>query len=348
MPKNSTKVDLYLEALRLIEEDIAKPNHLSGYYTRRICSEAPVAVYVRKHHPDGLQGFAIEVSPAIVKPLKLSHATKGFVVSTELDFSAEGKKVCRVAISLGEVAFKELFAELVGHLLDHISNASSEKDAMRSLQSQLLLWRKFLDRGADEGLSENEQTGLYGELALMKLCLKTGIPAIDILNAWTGPNGANQDFTFGSCAIEVKSSSANDANRIRISNIRQLDDTGLEGLFLYHHAFDRRQSSGQTLPQLVQILISLIKEQDAALTVLFDELLMTAGYLHAHQVLYSDVGYTLRYENAYKVDASFPRLLEANLPPGLSEVKFMVDLATTVSSRINREEIFEALGYSET
>jgi hypothetical protein len=347
MLKNSTSVDIYLEALRLIEEDICKSVHISGYYKRRISSAAPAAIYVRKLHPEGTQGVAIEVSPAVVKPLKLSHTTKGFSVSTELTERAEGKKVCRVAISLGEAAFKELFAELVGHLLDHISNASSEKDAMLRLQSQLLLWRKFLDRGADEGLSENEQTGLYGELAFMKLCLKAGIPAIDILNAWTGPNGANQDFTFGSDAIEVKSSSANDANRTRISNIRQLDDTGLEGLFLYHHAFDRRQSSGQTLPQLVQILITLIKEQDAALTVFFDELLMSAGYLHAHQVLYSDVGYTLRYENAYKVDASFPRLLEANLPPGLSEVKFMVDLATAVSSRINREEIFKALGYSE-
>lgn len=345
MPKNSTSVELYLEALRLIEGDIGKSRHLSGYYTRRICSEAPVAVYVRKHHPDGLQGFAIEVPPTVVKPLKLSHATKGFVVSTELDMSSEGKKICRVSVSLGEPAFKELFAELVGHLLDHIANASSERDAMVSLQSQLLLWRKFLDRGAGEGLSENEQTGLYGELCFLKLCINSGVPPIDVLNAWTGPNGANQDFTFGSYAVEVKSSAANEANRIRISNIRQLDGTGLKGLFLCHHALDRRQSSGETLPQLILAIVDLIKEQDAALAVLFDELLMTAGYLHAHHPLYTDYGYTLRYENAYKVDGDFPRLLEADIPSGLSDVKFVVDLATATSSRVDKKDIFNALEY---
>lgn len=348
MQKNLTSVELYLEALRLIEEDITTSGHFSGYYSRRIYACANVAIYVRRHQPSGGKGIAFEVSPEIVKSLKLSQTTKGFSVSTELDINTDGRKICRVSISIGDPAFEELFTELVGHLLDHILGATSEKDAILSLQSQLLLWRKFLDRGANEGLSEKEQIGLYGELSFLKLCINSGVPAMDALNAWTGPSAENQDFMFGACAVEVKSSAANDANRIQVSNTRQLDDTGLKSLFLHHYALDRRKSSGETLPQLINILTELIKEQDTALPVLFDELLIAAGYLHAHHALYSEAGYALRYENTYLVDENFPRILEASLPCGLSDVKFIVDLASISGQRTDKEEIFKALGYSST
>ena len=348
MPKNSTTVNTYLEALRLIEKDIAKSEPLGGYYRRRLFLDAAIAIYVWKHQPDGRHGIAIEVHPSAVKPLKLSHSTKGFVVSTELDHDTEGRKICRVVIALGDPAFVELFTELIGHLLDHIVDAPSDRDAMVSLQSQLLLWRKFLDRGAEEGLSDGEQTGLFGELSFLQHCIDSGMPLVAVLDAWTGPNGSNQDFTIGSLAIEIKSSAANDANRIRISNLRQLDGTGLEQLFLYHFAYDRRQSSGTTLPQLVELLAARVKEQDEALAILFDELLLAAGYLHSHSHLYKDIGYSLRYENAYQVDEGFPRILEQDLAAGLSEVRFTIDLAVAVSQRLDCEVIFEALGDSQT
>lgn len=345
MLKNSTSVDLYLNALHLIGEDIGSSCHDTGYFTRRICPDAPVAVYARKHQPDGRQGIVFEVTPSIIKPLRLSHVSRGFVVSTELDVSTAGKNICRVAITIGASAFAELFAELVGYLLDHVIAASTEKDAMTSLQSQLMLWRKFLDRDADDGLSDEQQSGLFGELRFMKMCITKGVPTFDLLNAWKGPTGSNQDFAFGSCSIEIKTSTSNEASHIRISNPRQLDNSGLSKLYLYHYAFDRRQASGETLPQLVNWLIDSISSENPSLVVLFEERLLAVGYLRIQQSRYSETGYQVRYESGYIVDERFPRLLESDLAPGVSDVKYVVELACANNLKVNAEDIVTELGY---
>jgi hypothetical protein len=343
MQKNLTSAEIYREALKLIREDIKRSGHLVGFYTRRICPGAKPAVYVRQQQPECLPGVVFEVSPSVVKPLKLAQATKGFEVSTELTIDMTGKKVCSIAVSLTDTSFKELFSELVGHLLDHVVASISEQDAMVSLQSQLLLWRKFLDRGADDGLSVNEQTGLYGELSFLKLCLTNGVPSVNALNAWTGPTGTNQDFTFGSCAVEIKSSSANDANRVRISNLRQLDDTGLLKLYLCHYAFDRRQSTGETLPELVAYLMVELRKPSAALNILFDERLIAAGYFRSHESLYRESGYALRYSHGHVVRSGFPRILESDVSIGISDVKFEIDLASAEDHRVDMTEIFKAI-----
>tara|TARA_B110001469_G_C9648331_1_gene329270 strand:- start:3732 stop:4769 length:1038 start_codon:yes stop_codon:yes gene_type:complete len=339
MQMNSTSAKIYREALRLIRADIEHSGHLVGFYTRRVCPSAKPAIYVRQQQPEGLPGVVFEVAPSAVKPLRLAQATKGFVVSTELTVDASGRKVCCVAVSLNDASFEELFSELVGHLLDHVIASVTERDSMISLQAQLQLWRKFLDRGADDGLSENEQTGLYGELSFVRLCMEAGMPAVDLLNAWTGPTGTNQDFTFGACAVEVKSSSSNDANRIRISNLRQLDDTGLDELYLQHYAFDRRQSAAGTLPELVGVLLGRFQADDVALNVLFDERLIAAGYFRSHEALYRETGYTERYSNTYGIREGFPRILEADICLGISDVKFVVDLASAKDYRIDVVEV---------
>ena len=340
---NSNSVKLYRDQLSLIEKDILESGQRPGYYSRRILTNTAVAIYVRKTYPQGTKGIAIETSIESVKHTNLSQSSRGFQVSTELATSAEGKRVCRVTICLGEPAFEVVFAELVGHLLDHIEDSESEAKAIATLQSQLILWRKFFDSEADTGLSERAQTGLYGELTFINFCLESGISAIHVLNAWTGPKPeeCNKDFTFGSCAVEIKSSSATEANRVYISSIRQLDDTGLEELFLHHIVFDRRPSTVQTLPQLVRTIQKSIEEQDISLKLLFIDLLKDAGYLHIHEPLYSNAGYTLRYENSYRVDEFFPRLLEGEIPHGVIDVEYGIDLATAANCKTEKSDILK-------
>lgn len=343
MEQNSTSAEIYREALRNIESDIEHSGQAYGVFTRRIFLNAKPSVYVRLKKPEGLPGLIFEVAPLVVKSLKLSQSTRGFIVSTDLTQDVGGRKVCSVVVSLNDVSFEELFSEFAGHLLDHITTSASEKEAMISLQLQLQLWKRFLDKGVDSGLSINEQTGLYGELSFARRCLNEKILPIDVLNAWTGPSGSNQDFTFGSVAVEVKSSSANDANIVKISNLRQLDGTGLQQLYIYHCALDRRQLAGETLPDIILDLALKFAESDKVLSEMFYERLMAAGYLRSHADLYRDTGYVMRYDNGYRVDDAFPRILEMDVPSGISDVKFMVDLDCAAQCLIKMTEILDEI-----
>jgi hypothetical protein len=54
--------------------------------------------------------------------------------------------------------------------------------------------------------------------------------------------------------------------------------------------------------------------------------LLEAGYLDEQAHLYSR-GYVLRSFHAFEVKEGFPRLLEEDLPTGVGEVSYSIDLA---------------------
>jgi len=121
-------------------------------------------------------------------------------------------------------------------------------------------------RGIQPGLCREDYVGLYGELSFIEAALNKGLAPLDVINSWQGPLGTNQDFLFGPKALETKTTTGNEINNVRITNIRQLDSTGLQALFLARYAFDFRQGAGRTLPQLVAVIkhaLSAVPEGDA-------------------------------------------------------------------------------------
>ncbi|MEQ1678566.1 MAG: PD-(D/E)XK motif protein, partial [Chitinophagaceae bacterium] len=81
---------------------------------------------------------------------------------------------------------------------------------------------------------------------------------IQCLKAWTGPSKAIQDFQFGRWALEVKTTSGKNHQKIYVSSERQLDDSLIPAIFLYHLSLDIRNGNGETLNALIDSIYDLL------------------------------------------------------------------------------------------
>ncbi len=144
------------------------------------------------------------------------------------------------------------------------------------------------------------------------------------LDAWIGHRHAHQDFQLADAAIEVKTSIAKQLIEIRIANERQLDDRGLPSLYLAILLLTELEKGGESLPNLVRNLREVASA--AGGIAVLESKLRDAGYVDEHAPLYRR-GYVLRSFHAYQVRSGFPRLLEEDLPTGVGDVTYAIDLA---------------------
>jgi hypothetical protein len=111
-----------------------------------------------------------------------------------------------------------------------------------------------------------------------------------------------------------------------ITSEAQLDDTGLDALYLLHVLVDAQRGAGESLPNRVNGLRTALAENDPTAADLFDDRLFEAGYLETHNPLqrYREPGYTLRRAHLYHVREGFPRIITTQLPSGIGRVTYHV------------------------
>lgn len=123
----------------------------------------------------------------------------------------------------------------------------------------------------------------------------------------------------------MKGTAAKQHQVLRVVSERQLDDTGVEKLFLFHLSLDTHLDAGQTLPVLIDEIREALRGTGAA--PIFEERLFEAGYLDAHRHVYENPGYTMRESNFFLVANGFPRIVEADLRRGVGDVHYSVAVA---------------------
>jgi hypothetical protein len=143
--------------------------------------------------------------------------------------------------------------------------------------------------------------------------------------------------------VEAKSTTSNDPAEVYISNIRQLDATGVLTLFLCHLVFDARRGGEESLPEIVDDVRHIVVVQAPARSLMLEEKLLACGYLDADRHRYMDLEYSLRFYNFYSVSDEFPRLLESDIPNGVEEVTYSVNLNACRAFERSFEDVKKAL-----
>ena len=105
-----------------------------------------------------------------------------------------------------------------------------------------------------------------------------------------------RDFQGNGWAVEVKTLSTNNADQITINGERQLDETLLSRLFLFHLSVEASKMNGKTLNSQVDELRHLLSEDLVALNI-FNAKLMEAGYFDQHRELYESRCYKISKES---------------------------------------------------
>jgi hypothetical protein len=269
-------------------------------------------------------------SRPLTSGVQLVHGTEPFSGRPTID------------IVLRDDAHSDIFTALVADLLSSLAVSGKPGTSGDLLLARLEDWRRLLATVSAQGLAAEQQRGLFGELSVLRDLLLPEAGGAAVL-AWTGPDRQLQDFQFPEGAIEVKTTSGNRAEIVRITNERQLDYRPAGQLFLVTIALDaRREGLGPTLPDLVGDLRS--KMRPLGTTAEFEQRLNMWGYLETQAHLYKDWHYTVRLRLVHAVDGSFPRITERDLPDGLSDVSYMLDLHAASSFRTSEPEMIRNLG----
>ena len=138
-----------------------------------------------------------------------------------------------LALKLLDPGQQDIFHTLCRDIISVAAQAESEAEAVSVALMRTWRWHHLLRGGGGTLLSLEEQKGLIGELLVLERVLLPSVEASAAVTAWRGPLGSPKDFEIGRVAIEVKARRGGATPSIAITSEDQLDETGVDSLFLY-------------------------------------------------------------------------------------------------------------------
>lgn len=217
----------------------------------------------------------------------------------------------------------ELFRLFCEDLISSSRQCVDKSKGLPFVLARLVSWRLLFERGNLELLTESQVRGLSGELLQLKSLIET-ISAPAAVQSWKGPDRADQDFQFENLAWEVKTVWPS-ANEVTIASERQLDYThrDLQLVVVQLGSGSENTTNGFTLNQLVDCIRELLKSDFETYSA-FENSLLRYGYSTRPE--YDNQTLILYSTTSYKVITGFPCIRPQDLPPGLSSVKYKLNL----------------------
>lgn len=256
----------------------------------------------------------------------LDHITSSKAIDAECIQTADQAYALR--FSLNYPSLDELFIKLCWDLMD---SSKHEEKPVQQLVDQYNKWLKLLQQVSGGLMSSPRQKGLIGELLYFQEVLKTNSPE-EVLSAWVGPDGGDQDFDFEDHWSEVKAVSIS-AESVGISSLQQLDrnDAGL----LVVYFMDKSTSYGTqtiSLPDAVddvRAYFSSLHELDV-----LNCKLAKYGYFDKDADKYSETRYRFSGKRIYQVDDAFPKMTSSVVPSAVANAQYDLSIAAIEASRI--------------
>jgi len=332
---------------------MTKSNHISeiweilenekavGLVKRLYASDVPIHIYGIFQYPERYCGVAFSFCNDIRIDISSFDNLRELKVMLLADTTFANARL--LIIQLLHSESRDIFATLCENLIQSVIRMNSEQEIIRAVVNQLEKWKTLFEKSNSTGLTPAEQQGLFGELHfLQKLLSKTNTNPHDVLRTWIGTDSTLRDFQGNNWALEVKTTSTNNPQKITINGERQLDETLLENLFLFHFSVEVSNSNGVTLCQKVYAIRDVLKNDIPALSI-FNTKLFEVGYLSKHEALYKDRFYQIRSENYYKIENNFPRIRENELRGGVSDVKYSIILAMCSEYLVSENQLLNTI-----
>lgn len=232
---------------------------------------------------------------------------------------------------------RDLFHGLCQTLIGNLDGVSDPPAALGVALNHIKRWKAFLAGKRTRVLSAEELRGLFAELSFLRLLKEKHLTDAQAVEAWCGPDRIHQDFIFGDTAVEVKSISGRDRSIVRVSSEDQLE-TVSEHLFLKVYRLTEAPDGtpAQSLNELVSFVEHELSDADA-----IDDYwrkLATYGYVEMRE--YDNPKFLVNGSNAYHVTNGFPRLVRSELPDGVVDVKYNLQLEKIATFECSQNEIW--------
>jgi hypothetical protein len=289
--------------------------------TRRIFEDSPCNIFIAKdNHDDYYLIFQLHKTyKSLLKDVNIS------ISSLKIDLTKQSDSSYLLMIKLIDSEDLSIFDYVLYAILNDLDFKQEEERIINNFLKKLKNWQKFM-QSKKLGLMPDEKIrGLLAELYFMlKFIQQDKDKAELIIEAWYGPDRLQQDFIFNKAAIEIKSISNADKRAVTISSINQLE-SNIDNLYL--SVFKVLKSNPQDnlemwhLNSLVDEILSLLKPTEK--TILISKLL-EVGYMKDEK--YDELTYQIQLINHYKVEENFPKLISKDIPDGIVNIKYDIDL----------------------
>lgn len=315
----------------------------SGVVMRRVVPDAAIDVFAAMRKPRDIPMLVVEM-PTKVVPLGLpASGASGFSIRVAPRCPGpEGR--ASVELELTDPGGEPVFMALVDDVVARVEAADGPNAAAAAFSHALARWQSFFRVHGFGGLTREQQQGLFGELLFMRTRMADSGSVELAVRAWCGPGGSNQDFEYGGHSFEVKTTASNPLTAIRVSNLRQLDDGCVESLHLVVIEVERHENGLDTLPGAVGVTRALILESAPQVAFEFAERLIEYGYLDQHASHYANTGYGVRAVRAFEVGEGFPRLIEADVPVGVGDVRYSIALSAITDFEVEAALMTKQMG----
>ncbi|MFF4471885.1 PD-(D/E)XK motif protein [Streptomyces sp. NPDC001599] len=324
---------------------LESPQGVPGRSSLRLHPESQLDIFLAVSHPSRQRMLVLRADARSADPIVRSVGRLPRAAGIEMNLSAVSRLEYELQVILTANDLSEVFNPLVADVADVAKAAPDATEALSAAVERFGRWQDLLRAVSRDGLSVEARRGLYGELLMLGDVLFAELSQPEAVEAWTGPTGTNQDFELPDVAIETKASTAKRPRSIRIASERQLDGTGTSALLLTLVQLDeRRGGTGESLNRRVEHVRQQLSDPTARAR--FDGLLIQAGYLPGHRDLYDEPRYTLRDLRFWHVRDEFPRLVEADLPDGVGDCSYHLDVSALGAYRAEVDEVKELIGGS--
>lgn len=321
-----------------IWENIEQSNEI-GLLKRLYTNDSELFIYAIFQNPERHCGIALSFNEHTHIDISSFSNLRDLQIVLMHDKSFTCNKL--LIIKLLHYQSRDIFAVMCENMIQSVLSLHSEKQIAKTIINQLEKWQALFEKLKGEGLTSSEQQGLYGELHfLQKIIIRQN--AIAALNAWVGTDKEIRDFQYNDWAIEVKTTSGNNHQKVNISNERQLDETLLRNLFLFHLSVEVAKKNGESLNSKIDTIRKVLQDNISAQN-LFNNKLLEAGYFDRHKYLYEEKCYQIRNENYYKIDGDFPRIKEQEIRNGIGDIKYSIILSQCMDYLISENTVFDKI-----
>lgn len=248
--------------------------------------------------------------------------SRGVIVTERILLDGEQEiRYLDLSCRLGEL--REVFAVFCDDLVRRLIPAGV--DTVTETRAVLERWRELLRADPGPVLGVERLAGILAELHFMEHVAAVDPAAAAIL--WTGPDKAMVDFTGTRARVEVKATTTRDRIPVQIHGLGQLDDTGVEDVYLYAEHLESVPVGGDSVPDVVDRLTSAGVDPHRILNGL-----AVLGYRPADAPAYRLTRFVTLTTRTVRTGApGFPRLIPSALAdPGLanriSHVRYTIDL----------------------
>ena len=330
----------YKEIWNSLEQDALS----SGAFTaRQIYPEKMIKMYLVVDCDQIRRSLLIDISDKCIE-IEGFPLWKGLSIQKKKLRIENGPEVAYIMIGNNLRETNDIYESVISNIVENLKNIACDDKIEFELKTILAKWQFFFEKYGEKGLSPTEQKGLYGELWILRNLLGF-MDLYKALHGWTGVQKTNHDFQYSNGALEMKTTSAKQHQKVHISSEKQLDDEGLPALFLALLVVNEIQHVGESLPKIVKDLRRLFSA-DIGIALLFEEKIQSSGYLDVHESKYTS-RYVKRYCKVFKVQEGFPRIIHKNLPNGIGDISYSVAVSACKDFEVEINSVMQLLTIDE-